>query len=133
MSTGDPTARRSRPLVHSSQTIPAIRTARSPPPIPAVTGVTEKALGRLHRSTSIGTGVGTTPVGNPTTTVSPSNGSRAGSRPLRGPGADSPKVAFGPRKLESEHGRLEPLGPAKQAIRWMSAGAVTVAPAWLIG
>ena len=83
----------------------------------------ENARAKLQRSSRTGPGAGTAPVGNLTTTVTPSFGSRpvAAKAPVR------PSVS-----LEA-HDRVEPTGPTWQATWPTGAGALTVTAACSIG
>src|SRR5918996_3636702 len=83
------------------------------PPTAAVTGVAEKAVARLNRSSRMGLGGGTTPFGIPTTTVNAAPGAMLLCE----------NVAVAPLLLLVAHGRLDRTAPLKHAICVMSAGA----------
>src|SRR4051812_30451525 len=105
-----------------SHTTPAITSPRRALAGTSVPFVTLNACRKFHFSAR-NTGVWTTPVGNPSTTV---NASCAPSGPLR-------NLAVDPLATEPVHGRFDWRGPAKQAIFPTAAGTVTVAEAAPIG
>src|SRR6266576_776650 len=100
-----------------------ITRSRSAPLIPAVTGVIENAVPRLKRSSRIGFGGGTAPLGMPATTVK----AAAGGMSLW------VNVAVAPLLVALAHGCVDRRGPLQQATCVMSAGASTVTVARWIG
>jgi hypothetical protein len=98
---GGPPGRRSRPVIPSSQPSTSSTASSTPPATASEPGVAEKARARLQRSSRIGRGAGTTPVGNPTTTV----------RPSYGPSPVVAKDAVRPSTPLDAHNRMEPTGP----------------------
>src|SRR5262249_19135571 len=100
-----------------------ITRSSSAPPRPAVTGVTEKALARLNRSSRMGSGGGTAPLGIATTTVMAALGGMA----------VWVKVAVGPLLVALVQGSVDRSGPLKHATWVMSAGASTLTLARWIG
>ena len=70
-STAEPRYRRSRPTTNTSTPMSPRISSSIPPEMPAVAGVARKAEPTLNRSSRIGVGGGTAPLGIPTVTVMP--------------------------------------------------------------
>ena len=121
-SVAEPTKRRSRPR-HNRNPSPRRPATPTTAPVAIFSGAGSNAVWNVSFSSRIGTGVGTTPVGIATTTVSPEW------KPM----SSCVNHAVLPSTFAEVHGSDEPWGPAKHATCVMSVGAVTMASPRSIG